>query len=1215
MNPTRNEAIVCGLKALGGSMKPSPGDRMMEFHVKASIRPALSLASPLFRTSGNLVLPDFSAVRQLSFKIRELGGRRGQATDKLSAGNLNAMGLVDEILHIVLAIYRERAEPDLLPRLSEYVQKEIGSRAYSRLLAAFTAIFPPQDVYNGSSGPEDWIEGSIPTGNEGKRVPNRDLALEELILLKLANENPAFSPFRFLFNDGSTPEGVEADSLCGTTEYLNAFRVLEKACASLPHFGPEGQRSDILELLRRPAKASPDSLQGQLSWIRENWGAEFGSIRVRILHGMDLIAEEETPRFPPGPGPVLPYSYASSRHEYEKFSQDKEWMPSLVLLAKNALVWLHQLSEDYQRSITRLDQIPDAELDRIAATGINGLWFIGIWQRSPASEKIKKLCGNPEAAASAYSLFDYEIAPELGGWEALDSLRDRCLWRGIRLAADMVPNHTGMDSEWIRKRPGLFMSKETCPFPSYTFNGPDLSEDPGIGLWLEDHYYTRTDAAVVFKRLDRGSGDVRYIYHGNDGTGMAWNDTAQIDFLKQEARDAVRERILHVARHFNIIRFDAAMVLAKQHVRRLWYPAPGTGGAIPSRAENATLDEAFDRGMPQEFWREVVDECAEKAPETLLLAEAFWMMEGYFVRTLGMHRVYNSAFMNMLKDEKNSLYRLTIKNTQEFDRQILKRFVNFMSNPDEETAIAQFGSGDKYFGVCTLMATMPGLPMFGHGQIEGFTEKYGMEYRRSYRNEKSDAALVARHEREIFPLLRQRWLFADVEHFFLFDVVSESGTVQEDVFAYSNGRENERALVFYNNRYERASGRILSSCSYAEKDASGSKRLKHTSLAHCIGLEATPHDFLVVRELRSGLWHVLRNTDIATHGWKVELEGYEAKVFLDFLPVHDLDGDYERLWRSLDGRGVADLDDALETASRPELYHSLEATLECIFGMGKDLCRDANDPKIREGILGCDIRAELYFSRLAQALAEEELPEPDINSAMRSKDILVKSLNRLEQLLPRSQSRPHAEAGSLGHFQAVCGTKRGRGILLAYAFVLALSGMGSSSCAHDELRYLLEKFLVRKRLVQSLTRLTAECREESDSAASKLVDAEALCSIIFAFAIRPPFVLKDKPGMLPTSRERAAELLRWMAEDHMAREAMGINVWEGVEYFNKERFEALAELWPAFTVIEEALVAEGSAIPGPRAEHALETSMIALAAMKASAFRMDYLLKAIESVA
>ena len=61
--------------------------------------------------------------------------------------------------------------------------------------------------------------------------------------------------------------------------------------------------------------------------------------------------------------------------------------------------------------------------------------------------------------------------------------------------------------------------------------------------------------------------------------------------------------------------------------------------------------------MPDEFWREVVDRVAAEAPDTLLLAEAFWLMEGYFVRTLGMHRVYNSAFMNMLRDEENAKYR------------------------------------------------------------------------------------------------------------------------------------------------------------------------------------------------------------------------------------------------------------------------------------------------------------------------------------------------------------------------------------------------------------------------------------------------------------------------------------------------------------------------------------------------------------------------------
>jgi hypothetical protein len=85
------------------------------------------------------------------------------------------------------------------------------------------------------------------------------------------------------------------------------------------------------------------------------------------------------------------------------------------MIAKSTLVWLSQLSEAYGRPIRHLDDIPNEELDLLAARGFNALWLIGLWQRSNASKVIKRLCGNPEAEASAYSVYDYDIAPELGG--------------------------------------------------------------------------------------------------------------------------------------------------------------------------------------------------------------------------------------------------------------------------------------------------------------------------------------------------------------------------------------------------------------------------------------------------------------------------------------------------------------------------------------------------------------------------------------------------------------------------------------------------------------------------------------------------------------------------------------------------------------------------------------------------------------------------------
>jgi hypothetical protein len=554
------------------------------------------------------------------------------------------------------------------------------------------------------------------------------------------------------------------------------------------------------------------------------------------------------------------------------------------------------------------------------------------------------MMGQEDAVASAYSLMDYVIAEDLGGYNAVENLKGRAWQRGIRLASDMVPNHMGIDSNWVVNRPDYFLSLDYPPYPSYTFNGTDLSNDPRVGVYLEDHYYNHSDASVVFKRVDKWTGDTKYIYHGNDGTSFPWNDTAQLNYLNPEVREAVIQTIFNIARQFPIIRFDAAMTLAKKHVKRLWFPQPGAGDGIPSRAAFGMTVEQFDALMPNEFWREVVDRAAVEIPDTLLMAEAFWLMEGYFVRTLGMHRVYNSAFMHMMRDEDNAKYRQLIKNTIEFDSEILKRYVNFQTNHDEKPAKDQFSTGDKYFGVCVMMSTLPGMPMFGHGQFEGFGERYGVEYRRPKLNETPDSWLVDRHRREIFPLLHKRYVFSGVENFLLYDFYEGSG-VNEDVIAFSNSYGEDRGLVIYHNRYATARGWIKVSAASLNK---ATNQLEQKMLGDGLRLHNDGQHYTILRDQLTGLEYIRNSRELCEKGMYVELEAYKCHAFVDIREVFDAEGHYGRVARQLNGAGTPSIEEALSELRFGGLHAAFRAlvnkeTFEALTDAVVDSPAKAND--------------------------------------------------------------------------------------------------------------------------------------------------------------------------------------------------------------------------------------------------------------------------------
>lgn len=858
-----------------------------DFRISKASRSEMSYEAPLFETT-NKINEMYRQAQDVTYAYNESHGR------PLSAASVHICAVLHLVYQTVISAYLRGTDSDPFSRIRVLAEK---NSACKEVLSFYNNMFPSRLSEDRFDSVEEMARAFFV-----HQVLEANPAIINATGDMLSQSNIEF------------PQGTKA-LIAMMGSYLKGTTFIENT----------ENADDLFSFLTMPARLFPDSLLKQLEYISEHWDLLLPAELIALLtKAKDYLKEETKPHFAGGgPGPIEIPNFKAEDNDYEMFTPDKNWMPNVVMMAKSTLVWLDQLSKKYNKDISRLDQIPDEELDELKDRGFNALWLIGLWERSPASKKIKVLCGNSDAEASAYSLKGYEISSRLGGWQALENLKTRSWERGIRLASDMVPNHTGIDSDWMMNHSDYFVQQSYPPFPSYTFNGPNLSEDPKVDIRIEDHYYNRTDAAVTFRRIDNTTGQVSYIFHGNDGTAMPWNDTAQLDFLNPTTREAVIQQILAVARNFHIIRFDAAMTLAKRHIQRLWYPKPGTGGDVAGRIPYEMSDEEFNRRIPNEFWREVVDRISQELPDTLLIAEAFWMMESFFVRTLGMHRVYNSAFMHMIKNQDNEKYRDMIKATIAFDPEILKRYVNFMNNPDEDTAIAQFGDSDKYFGACTLLATMPGLPMFGHGQIEGFREKYGMEYQRAYWDEKPNERLIEEHKRRIFPLLKMRTLFSESKYFQIFDVKKNDGSIAESVFAYTNGNDQQMALVLYNNQYEHVEGTITESSPKLVRNGD-SRNLETVSIAKSLRLSRGVRRYAIYKDFNEGLYHLIPSVKLYEEGLTVSLNGYQTKVFTNIYEIEDIDGIYQKLYEKLGNRGVADLDYEMKVLYLEPFFEAVE---------------------------------------------------------------------------------------------------------------------------------------------------------------------------------------------------------------------------------------------------------------------------------------------------
>jgi len=449
--------------------------------------------------------------------------------------------------------------------------------------------------------------------------------------------------------------------------------------------------------------------------------------------------------------------------------------------------------------------------------------------------------------------------------------------------------------------------------------------------------------------------------------------------------------------------------------------------------------------------------------------------------------------------------------------------------------------------------------MFGHGQVEGFHEKYGMEYRRAYWDEPVDEHLVRVHEERVFPLMRRRRLFSGSADFVLYDFQDGSG-VNEDVFAYSNRAGDERGIVLFHNRFAATSGRISMSAAMAADNGQGETVLVRKSLGEALDFNPAGRVYYRFRDAIAGLEYLRAGSELCGQGLQADLAGYEYRVFLDFRELVDDDyGAWGKLCHMLQGRPVESLDDEITQVRYAEVIESFRLAIAGISRLlaagacaGEEL--DATGPLL-----------ESFYAELNRHTACSGDSTSLANAALREL---------------AAACRAATAAGSEGE------EARPADVLLRAAWLL-LHDAGRLARTEEHASVAAAWFgeLGFDRAFGALVGETPE-REEA-----------AECVLLIKLMVRWQGLFAD--GDI---RKAPAGFLL-LFSDRVARDFLGVHTYRESEWFVKERFECLVEhLFEVGMVRGEVKEGEDA---GPR-ERSLRKEMQMFKALAAEAgYRVD----------
>jgi glycosidase len=353
----------------------------------------------------------------------------------------------------------------------------------------------------------------------------------------------------------------------------------------------------------------------------------------------------------------------------------KTWPKHPVIYEINTWVWLRELGQKYRKPVD-LSTVPKEEWDAIAAHGFDAVWFMGVWERSPAGIEIsmrnKGLLEDfrralPDFSAkdnvgSPYCVRRYVVDEHLGGPKGLAAARSLLRERGLRLILDFVPNHVAPDHPWVIDHPEYFVQG----------NVDDVRNDPASFVKA---------GGTVFAR-------------GRDPYFPAWPDVLQLNAFQPGLRLAVIETISEMAEQCDGIRCDMAMLMLNNIFERTWGARAGVKPV-------------------NDYWTTVIPAIKGKYREFRFIAEAYWDLE-WELQQQGFDHCYDKKLYDRMEHGDAESVRLHLL----ADPAYQQGMVRFIENHDEPRASVTFPYG-KGRAAAVAIITLTGARLLHEGQFEG----------------------------------------------------------------------------------------------------------------------------------------------------------------------------------------------------------------------------------------------------------------------------------------------------------------------------------------------------------------------------------------------------------------------------------------------------------------------------------------------------------------